>query len=105
LKGSVWASLPAMSNASMKDQKPIIMVVASQDSASFFRDRSLGADSPISVSVRHTWLSSLYCLFAFQNNINFYTGIDCFAHCCWCSFSPSWSKQTQKTGTLPWEIA
>ncbi|XP_051192784.1 nicastrin [Lolium perenne] len=45
---SVWASLPAMSNASMKDQKPIIMVVASQDSASFFRDRSLGADSPIS---------------------------------------------------------
>uniref|UniRef100_A0ACD5ZEA0 Uncharacterized protein n=1 Tax=Avena sativa TaxID=4498 RepID=A0ACD5ZEA0_AVESA len=45
---SVWASLPAMSNESMKHQKPIIMVVASQDSASFFRDRSLGADSPLS---------------------------------------------------------
>lgn len=45
---SVWASLPPMSNASKKHQKPIIMVVASQDSASFFRDRSLGADSPIS---------------------------------------------------------
>ncbi|KAM0927258.1 hypothetical protein ACQ4PT_003316 [Festuca glaucescens] len=44
---SVWASLPPMSNAS-KHQKPVIMVVASQDSASFFRDRSLGADSPIS---------------------------------------------------------
>ncbi|XP_044951706.1 nicastrin [Hordeum vulgare subsp. vulgare] len=45
---SVWASLPPMSNASKEHQKPIIMVVASQDSASFFRDRSLGADSPIS---------------------------------------------------------
>uniref|UniRef100_A0A453PIN3 Nicastrin n=1 Tax=Aegilops tauschii subsp. strangulata TaxID=200361 RepID=A0A453PIN3_AEGTS len=45
---SVWASLPPMSNASAEHQKPIIMVVASQDSASFFRDRSLGADSPIS---------------------------------------------------------
>ncbi|CAM0944289.1 unnamed protein product [Alopecurus aequalis] len=45
---SVWASLPPMSNASMEHQKPIIMVVASQDSASFFRDLSLGADSPIS---------------------------------------------------------
>ncbi|KAL6912167.1 hypothetical protein ACP4OV_000972 [Aristida adscensionis] len=45
---SVWASLPPFRNASMNHQKPIIMAIASQDSASFFRDRSLGADSPIS---------------------------------------------------------
>uniref|UniRef100_A0A0E0K513 Nicastrin n=1 Tax=Oryza punctata TaxID=4537 RepID=A0A0E0K513_ORYPU len=45
---SVWTSLPLISNSSTKHQKPIIMVTASQDSASFFRDRSLGADSPIS---------------------------------------------------------
>ncbi|KAG8072309.1 hypothetical protein GUJ93_ZPchr0006g42388 [Zizania palustris] len=45
---SVWASLPPISNSTSNHQKPIIMVTASQDSASFFRDRSLGADSPIS---------------------------------------------------------
>jgi nicastrin len=46
----VWASLPPIKNASAEHQKPIILAIASQDAASFFRDRSLGADSPISVS-------------------------------------------------------
>ncbi|KAK3159038.1 hypothetical protein QOZ80_2AG0144890 [Eleusine coracana subsp. coracana] len=45
---SVWASLPPIKNASAEHQKPIILAIASQDASSFFRDRSLGADSPIS---------------------------------------------------------
>ncbi|AES70939.2 M28 Zn-peptidase nicastrin [Medicago truncatula] len=45
---SVWSALPPINNSSSKPSKPIILTVASMDSASFFRDRSLGADSPIS---------------------------------------------------------
>ncbi|XP_064939098.1 nicastrin-like [Musa acuminata AAA Group] len=45
---SVWSSLPPINISSEKPSKSIIMAVASQDSASFFRDRSLGAESPIS---------------------------------------------------------
>ncbi|CAD6342751.1 unnamed protein product [Miscanthus lutarioriparius] len=45
---SVWASLPPLKNGSTEHQKPLILAIASQDSASFFRDRSLGSDSPIS---------------------------------------------------------
>ncbi|KAJ1280941.1 hypothetical protein BS78_04G270600 [Paspalum vaginatum] len=45
---SVWTSLPPIKNGSTEHQKPIILAIASQDSASFFRDRSLGSDSPIS---------------------------------------------------------
>ncbi|KAJ4764059.1 Nicastrin [Rhynchospora pubera] len=44
---SVWSSLPPI-NISSTVTKPIVFAVASFDSASFFRDRSLGADSPIS---------------------------------------------------------
>lgn len=49
LKGSVWSSLPPINTSSSDQTKPIILTVASMDSASFFRDKSLGADSPISV--------------------------------------------------------
>ncbi|XP_004503117.1 nicastrin [Cicer arietinum] len=45
---SVWSSLPPINSSSLKPSKPIILTVASMDSASFFRDKSLGADSPIS---------------------------------------------------------
>ena len=51
MKGSVWSSLPPINTSSDKS-KPIILTVASMDSASFFRDKSLGADSPISVSFK-----------------------------------------------------
>ncbi|KAK3426421.1 hypothetical protein EUGRSUZ_F02879 [Eucalyptus grandis] len=45
---SVWSSLPPM-NASQSDQsKGVILAVASMDSASFFRDKSLGAESSVS---------------------------------------------------------
>ncbi|XP_015582559.1 nicastrin isoform X1 [Ricinus communis] len=44
---SVWSSLPPI-NISSTQSKPIILTVASMDSASFFRDKSLGAESPIS---------------------------------------------------------
>lgn len=50
LKGSVWSSLPPNSESSADITKPIILAIASMDSASFFRDKSLGADSPLSVS-------------------------------------------------------
>ncbi|KAL5574330.1 hypothetical protein UlMin_023927 [Ulmus minor] len=45
---SVWSSLPPINTSSSDQAKPIILTVASMDSASFFRDKSLGADSPIS---------------------------------------------------------
>ncbi|CAL0301415.1 unnamed protein product [Lupinus luteus] len=45
---SVWSSLPPINVSSLKKPKSIILTVASMDSASFFRDKSLGADSPIS---------------------------------------------------------
>lgn len=45
---SVWSSLPPINRSSSDQTKPIILTVASMDSASFFRDKSLGADSPIS---------------------------------------------------------
>jgi len=50
MEGSVWSSLPRINTSSLQQSKPILMTVASMDSASFFRDKSLGADSPISVS-------------------------------------------------------
>ncbi|XP_065848730.1 nicastrin isoform X2 [Euphorbia lathyris] len=45
---SVWSSLPPINISQPKQSKPIILTVASMDSASFFRDKSLGAESPIS---------------------------------------------------------
>ncbi|XP_057993530.1 nicastrin isoform X2 [Hevea brasiliensis] len=45
---SVWSSLPPINITSSNQSKPIILIVASMDSASFFRDKSLGAESPIS---------------------------------------------------------
>ncbi|RDY12658.1 Nicastrin, partial [Mucuna pruriens] len=45
---SVWSSLPPINISSLQQSKPIILTVASMDSASFFRDKGLGADSPIS---------------------------------------------------------
>ncbi|RWR95970.1 nicastrin isoform X1 [Cinnamomum micranthum f. kanehirae] len=45
---SVWSSLPPINISSLKPPKPILLAATSLDSASFFRDRSVGADSPIS---------------------------------------------------------
>lgn len=45
---SVWSALPPINKSLSYQSKPIILLVASMDSASFFRDKSLGADSPIS---------------------------------------------------------
>ncbi|KAL2897351.1 Nicastrin [Bienertia sinuspersici] len=45
---SVWSSLPPIIESSSDTTKPIILATASMDSASFFRDKSLGADSPLS---------------------------------------------------------
>lgn len=45
---SVWSSLPPINVSSSLPEKPIIMAVAAMDSASFFRDKTLGADSPLS---------------------------------------------------------
>eukprot|EP00250_Pteridium_aquilinum_P005740 c15793_g1_i1 orf=779-2905(-) len=44
---SVWSSLPPI-NASSSSQKKIVLAVTTMDSASFFRDKTLGADSPLS---------------------------------------------------------
>lgn len=45
---SVWSSLPPINVTSPDPLKPVILAISSMDSASFFRDRSLGADSPLS---------------------------------------------------------
>ncbi|GAB2299165.1 hypothetical protein Dimus_033237 [Dionaea muscipula] len=45
---SVWSSLPPIDTLSSEPAKSIILAVTSMDSASFFRDKSFGADSPIS---------------------------------------------------------
>ncbi|KDP25818.1 hypothetical protein JCGZ_22540 [Jatropha curcas] len=45
---SVWSSLPPINVSSSNQSKPIILAASSMDSASFFRDKSLGAESPIS---------------------------------------------------------
>ncbi|GAB2212538.1 hypothetical protein Drorol1_Dr00020511 [Drosera rotundifolia] len=45
---SVWSSLPPISASSSESSKTIILAVTSMDSASFFRDKSFGADSPVS---------------------------------------------------------
>lgn len=50
LKGSVWSALPPINISSSVKPKPIVMAMASMDSGSFFRDKSIGAESPISVS-------------------------------------------------------
>ncbi|KAL8160165.1 hypothetical protein V2J09_001702 [Rumex salicifolius] len=45
---SVWSALPPISVSSNEEPKPIILTIASMDTASFFRDRSFGADSSTS---------------------------------------------------------
>ncbi|KAF4362505.1 hypothetical protein F8388_000668 [Cannabis sativa] len=42
---SVWSSLPPLNISSSDQGKPIILAVASMDSASFFRDKSLAVDA------------------------------------------------------------
>ncbi|KAK1439308.1 hypothetical protein QVD17_05124 [Tagetes erecta] len=45
---SVWSALPAENISSSGSKKSIILTVATMDSASFFRDKSLGAESSLS---------------------------------------------------------
>lgn len=45
---SVWSSLPPINATSGKPPKSILLVMASMDSGSFFRDISFGADSSLS---------------------------------------------------------
>ncbi|KAL8550141.1 hypothetical protein ACS0TY_008822 [Phlomoides rotata] len=45
---SVWSALPPINISSPLKPKPIVLAMTSMDSASFFRDKSVGAESPIS---------------------------------------------------------
>ncbi|KAG6779051.1 hypothetical protein POTOM_015418 [Populus tomentosa] len=67
MKGSVWSSLPPINNSSTNHSKPIILTVASMDSASFFRDKNLGAESPI---------SGLIALLAAVDSLSHVNGLD-----------------------------
>lgn len=64
---SVWSSLPSINNSSTNHSKPIILTVASMDSASFFRDKNLGAESPI---------SGLIALLAAVDSLSHVNGLD-----------------------------
>lgn len=64
---SVWSSLPPINNSSSNHSKPIILTVASMDSASFFRDKNLGAESPI---------SGLIALLAAVDSLSHVNGLD-----------------------------
>lgn len=74
LKGSVWSALPPIDLSSSPKEKPTVLVITSMDSASFFRDKSLGAESPISVCCVPVFKllllgqsASLYLYFFFSN--------------------------------------
>ncbi|PIN06941.1 Transmembrane glycoprotein nicastrin [Handroanthus impetiginosus] len=45
---SVWSALPPINISYSPKAKPIVLTMTSMDSASFFRDKNLGAQSPIS---------------------------------------------------------
>ena len=88
LKGSVWASLPPIKNGSTEHPKPIILAITSQDSASFFRDRSIGSDSPISVSwywfyivefILLVWIKKYFSGYS-QGLIALLTAVDALSH-------------------------
>lgn len=64
---SVWSSLPPINNSTTNHSKPIILTVASMDSASFFRDKNLGAESPI---------SGLIALLAAVDSLSHVNGLD-----------------------------
>ncbi|XP_011043905.1 PREDICTED: nicastrin isoform X2 [Populus euphratica] len=64
---SVWSSLPPINNSSTNHSKPIILTVASMDSASFFRDKNIGAESPI---------SGLIALLAAVDSLSHVNGLD-----------------------------
>ncbi|CAK7338948.1 unnamed protein product [Dovyalis caffra] len=66
---SVWSSLPPINDSSSNQSKPILLTVASMDSASFFRDKSLGAESPI---------SGLISLLAAVDSLSHVNGLDDF---------------------------
>lgn len=69
---SVWSSLPPINVSSSNNHKPIVLTVASMDSASFFRDKSFGADSPVSVRFSYLLLLGLsrICLFTLLFRFN-----------------------------------
>lgn len=45
---SVWSALPPLNLSFEEPKKPIILAMASMDAVSFFRDDSVGGDSPLS---------------------------------------------------------
>lgn len=67
---SVWSALPTTNVSDSSKEKAIVLTVASMDSASFFRDKSLGADSP---------LSGLISLLAAADALSQIEGIDTLA--------------------------
>lgn len=67
-KCSVWSSLPPI-NASASSEKSIVLAVSSMDSASFFRDNTVGADSPLSVSMHPFKRLSLYYIACWSASI------------------------------------
>lgn len=84
---SVWSSLPPV-KASSSSEKKVVLAITSMDSASFFRDKTLGADSPLSVSISSSGISvqflysiSLQAHFEFS----YATGITDIIGSCGCS--------------------
>lgn len=64
---SVWSALPPINISSSQKSKPVVLTMTSMDSASFFRDKSLGADSPI---------SGLITLLAAVDALSYLDGLD-----------------------------
>lgn len=90
LKDSVWSALPPINISPLQRSKPIVLITASMDSSSFFRDKSLGADSPISVSYisstfwRANLVSSMFqmmwILMSIQGLISLLAAVDALSH-------------------------
>lgn len=84
---SVWSSLPPV-KASSSSEKKVVLAITSMDSASFFRDRTLGVDSPLSVSISS---SSVSVQFLYSTSLedhfgfSYATGIAHIIGSCGCS--------------------
>ena len=86
---SVWSSLPPIKTSSALE-KQIVLAITSMDSSSLFRDKSIGADSPLSVC--DLWIPRLLSNFHVIYSLNCcYAGADIIVGSCWSLVKSFWS--------------
>lgn len=93
MKGSVWSALPTTNVSASSKEKPIVLAVASMDSASFFRDKILCEDSPLSVSSRYC--SKVFTCYFLFIGLTFALSFRGWSHCLrqWMLFHVLWVQK------------